>query len=48
MIPIEIALQQNIRTRRAARIGEQSDRVLPEAGYGAREIAALPPTGVMT
>jgi len=40
MISIEIGLQQNIRPRRAARIGEDSDRVVPEAGYGAREIAA--------
>ena len=48
MISIEIGLQQNIRPRRAARIGEDSDLAVPEAGYGAREIAALRATGVMT
>jgi crotonobetainyl-CoA:carnitine CoA-transferase CaiB-like acyl-CoA transferase len=46
--PIEIAGQQKIRPRRARRIGEHSDQVLPEAGSGARAIVALRQAGAVT
>jgi crotonobetainyl-CoA:carnitine CoA-transferase CaiB-like acyl-CoA transferase len=43
--PIEIAGQEKIRPRRAPEVGEHSEEVLREVGYGAAEIAALRDAG---
>jgi crotonobetainyl-CoA:carnitine CoA-transferase CaiB-like acyl-CoA transferase len=45
--PIEIAGQAKIRPRLAPNVGEHSDRVLRDAGYGEAEIAALRDAGVV-
>ncbi len=45
--PIEIRGQQKIRPRHAPEVGEHSESVLREAGYGESEIAALREAGVI-
>ena len=45
--PIEIAGQQKIAPRRAPNVGEHSEQVLREAGYGEAEIAALRDAGII-
>jgi crotonobetainyl-CoA:carnitine CoA-transferase CaiB-like acyl-CoA transferase len=45
--PIEIAGQEKIRPRLAPRVGEHSEEVLRDAGYGEAEIAALREAGVI-
>ena len=45
--PIEIRGQQKVRPRRAPQVGEHSEQVLREAGYGEAEIAALREAGVI-
>jgi crotonobetainyl-CoA:carnitine CoA-transferase CaiB-like acyl-CoA transferase len=45
--PIEIAGQEKIRPRRAPNVGEHSEQVLRDAGYGEAEIAALREAGVI-
>jgi crotonobetainyl-CoA:carnitine CoA-transferase CaiB-like acyl-CoA transferase len=45
--PIEIRGQEKIRPRRAPRVGEHSEEVLRNAGYGEAEITALREAGVI-
>jgi crotonobetainyl-CoA:carnitine CoA-transferase CaiB-like acyl-CoA transferase len=45
--PIEIAGQEKIRPRHAPRVGQHSEQVLREMGYGDADIAALRETGAI-
>jgi crotonobetainyl-CoA:carnitine CoA-transferase CaiB-like acyl-CoA transferase len=45
--PIEIGGQEKIRPRHAPKVGEHSEQVLRDAGYGEAEIAALREAGVI-